>query len=155
MKKRKGPKPLPVAEKQKRGTLRPCRARTKTAHRRRAPPLATVASETRNFVTVADAYVADVLSGAIVACRWTKLACERFRRMRKGGPSTFTWSPAHVQDVCTFIERLPYANSITLRCDRRLCEADQREELDAGRLESVASSAWMNATRRTSSCTTC
>ena len=113
MKKRKGPKPLPVAEKQKRGTLRPCRARTKTAHRRRAPSLATVASETRNFVTVADAYVADVLSGAIVACRWTKLACERFRRMRKGGPSTFTWSPAHVQDVCTFIERLPYANAIT------------------------------------------
>ena len=43
--------------------------------------------------------------------RWTKLACERFQRMRgcsdvaTGG---YTWSPDHVQAVCTFIEQLPH-----------------------------------------------
>ena len=74
---------------------------------------------------IADGYVADVLSGAIVAGRWTKLACQRFQRMRSlvtytsdGSGHTengmgahtvsYTWSPSHVQDVCTFIERLPH-----------------------------------------------
>jgi phage terminase large subunit-like protein len=110
---RKGPKPLPVAEKRKRGTLRPCRVRTKTAKGRR--PRRKVDMDTclpRDFVTVAEAYVADVLEGRIVACRWTKLACERFRRMRKSAVTDqrrhFSWSPAHVQDVCTFIEKLPH-----------------------------------------------
>jgi phage terminase large subunit-like protein len=108
MKKRKGPKPLPVAEKRKRGTLRPCRVRSQTAKPRRALSLAPGVSESRKFTAIADRYVADVLKGAIVACRWTKLACERFRRMRSDLNPNYTWSTAHVQDVCVFIEQLPH-----------------------------------------------
>jgi phage terminase large subunit-like protein len=120
---RKGPKPLSAAEHERRGTVQPCRARTrpkKTGNSKKESPV-----KPRDFVAVADGYVADVLTGAIVAGRWTRLACERFKRMRSlatvssdgsghsetggGAPtSSFTWSPAHVQDVCSFIERLPH-----------------------------------------------
>jgi phage terminase large subunit-like protein len=118
--KRKSPRKLPLETKQKRGTVRPCRERSKTAKPRRARALPSVGSEKRNFPAIADAYVADVLSGTIVACRWTRLACERFRKMRQrviksrlNYPEpfvnhSFTWSPSHVQDVCAFIEKLPH-----------------------------------------------
>jgi phage terminase large subunit-like protein len=73
-------------------------------------------------VAIAEGYVHDVVTGAIVAGRWTKLACERFQRMRSLANFTsdrsgheqsypggnFSWAPSHVQDVCTFIERLPH-----------------------------------------------
>jgi phage terminase large subunit-like protein len=109
--KRKGPKPLPLAEKQNRGTVRPCRERARPARAKRRPSGVAITDPTpRDFVAVADAYVADVLSGATVAGRWTRLACERFARMREvlPGGRTYTWSPAHVQDVCAFVERLPH-----------------------------------------------
>jgi phage terminase large subunit-like protein len=103
---------LPLEEKQKRGTARPCRERSKTAKRRPTPKLVATNLRPRNFPAIADAYVTDVLSGAIVACRWTKLACERFQRMRAAGNAShvtyFTWSPEQVQDVCAFIEKLPH-----------------------------------------------
>lgn len=105
---RKGPKPLALAEKQKRGTVRPGRERARPVKRRRSGAAPTSCVQPRNFPAIADGYVADVLEGRIVSCRWTKLACERFRRMRLDTSSRFTFSPAHVQDVCTFIERLPH-----------------------------------------------
>jgi phage terminase large subunit-like protein len=67
--------------------------------------------ELRDFVAVADTYVSDVLAGRIVTCRWVRLACERFRRMRKvagKASAPYRWSPSHVQDVCAFIEKLPH-----------------------------------------------
>lgn len=64
--------------------------------------------------------MADVVSGAIVACRWTKLACERFERMRRDRAG-HTYAPSHVQDVCTFVERLPHVEgrwpSATIRLE--------------------------------------
>lgn len=114
---RKSPNRLPLAEKQKRGTVHPGRERPKTVKRALGRRRSATASEPRNFPAIADAYVADVLSGAIVACKWTKLACDRFQRMRsqaarwQGNNITLppcTWSLEHVQDVCSFVEKLPH-----------------------------------------------
>jgi phage terminase large subunit-like protein len=74
-------------------------------------------------VAVAEGYVADVLNGTIIAGRWTTLACERFQRMRSESIdskcATYTWSPAHVEAVCRFIEQLPHVegrwSSATIR----------------------------------------
>jgi phage terminase large subunit-like protein len=102
---------LPLEEKVKRGTVRPCRERPKTVKNRSNRSVTTISEKPRNFTAVADAYVADVLSGKIVACRWARLACERFQRMRNlccNGVTTYRWSPEHVQEVCSFIEQLPH-----------------------------------------------
>jgi phage terminase large subunit-like protein len=67
--------------------------------------------EPRDYVAVADAYVAGVLAGRIVSGRWVRLACQRFRRMRKvaqRSSASYTWSSSHVQDVCGFVEQLPH-----------------------------------------------
>jgi phage terminase large subunit-like protein len=121
---------LPRAVKEQRGTVHPVRERSRPKKKtvRRSNRL----SEPRDFVAIADRYVADILTGAIVACRWTRLACARFERMRAQVETTIriehsssdgsghsengvgahtvssTWSPAHVVDVCTFIEQLPH-----------------------------------------------
>jgi len=105
---------LPLAVKQARGTVHPGRERPKAVKARKTSIRSLASGKPRNFPAIADTYVADVLSGAIIACRWTKLACERFQRMREAADGnniplkSFTWSPAHVQDVCTFIEKLPH-----------------------------------------------
>ncbi len=55
--------------------------------------------------------MADVLAGRRVACRWVRLACDRFLRMRERATTPdapWTWSPSHVADVCAFIEQLPH-----------------------------------------------
>lgn len=101
---------LETAVKRQRGTLRPSRERT----RRRtpaAPVVVPAAPETpKDYAAIADTYVADVLADRIVACRWVRLACERFQRMRQlaGPDGPYTWSPRHVTDVCQFIEQLPH-----------------------------------------------
>lgn len=108
-KKRPGPNPLSAAEHLRRGTVQPCRARKTPTTRRRSR--SSKNSEPRDFVAILDGYLAGIASGAIVACRWTKLAVERFDRMRSVSTATtcdYTWLPAHVVDVCTFIERLPH-----------------------------------------------
>lgn len=113
---------LPASEHVRRGTVQPCRARTKPARKARSRKEQAFSGKPRKFVAIADRYVADVLNGTIVACRWTKLACERFRRMRNGGiGSPVSWSPKHVQDVCSFIEQLPHVegkwSSATIRLE--------------------------------------
>lgn len=65
----------------------------------------------RDFSAIALSYVADVLNGRITAGSWTKKACQRFDQMRQKAfqiGNAFRWSPEHVQDVCTFIEKLPH-----------------------------------------------
>ncbi len=109
--KRLGRPKLTTEELVRRGTARPDRARKRPASTRRRRSARQDAGKPRVFVTIADTYVRDVGAGRIVACRWTKLACERFLRMRSqatGVSNAFTWSPNHVQDVCAFIEKLPH-----------------------------------------------
>jgi phage terminase large subunit-like protein len=125
---------LPAPLKAQRGTLRPSRERQRAAPGRavgtahsvihgftdsvnvRDTP-ATEPTQTaqdavgRDFEAIAVSYVADVLSGRVVACGWVRKACERFERMREAAKTThasYFWSPSHVQDVCAFIEQLPH-----------------------------------------------
>jgi phage terminase large subunit-like protein len=114
MAKRGGNKPVyPLEVKQRRGTVEPRR------ERKRAPVsggsrLASPDAPGRDFPAIALRYVADVLNGAVVAGQWTVKACRRFDRMRQqaethnGSVTGYRWSPAHVQDVGTFIEKLPH-----------------------------------------------
>jgi phage terminase large subunit-like protein len=107
--------------KQLRGTLRQHRERSaaKAAPKRKRPV------PTRDYVDIADTYVADVIAGRIVACGWVIKACQRFQRMRERAASkdeAFYFSPTHAVDVCAFFERLPHveghwskANTIELQ----------------------------------------
>jgi phage terminase large subunit-like protein len=82
-----------------------------------------VAGKPRDFIAILDDYISGIQSGSIVACKWTRLAVDRFERMRTenrrnsaGFPHSenvnnclhFYWSPKHVIDVCTFVEKLPH-----------------------------------------------
>jgi phage terminase large subunit-like protein len=71
-----------------------------------------VTATSRDYVTIARQYAADVLSGTIPACVWVKLACERQDRdaMRAATDPAwpFVWSDAHAVEACAFIERLPH-----------------------------------------------
>lgn len=62
-------------------------------------------------VAAAEGYVADVLSGAVPACKWVRLACERHRRdlesaKRKDWPYRF--DAAKAERVCKFVELMPH-----------------------------------------------
>jgi hypothetical protein len=97
-KRRKGGRPrISDAEKARRGTLKPYRARDKKPTRTGPKPVAP--AKPRDYVTIARRYAADILSGRQVACRWVTLACERQDRdaMRAAtDPSwPFVWSDAH------------------------------------------------------------
>ena len=43
-----------------------------------------------------------------MAGQWTKKACPQVRPDATRTSETSKWSPEHVQDVCSFIERLPH-----------------------------------------------
>jgi phage terminase large subunit-like protein len=99
---------LPRDVKARRGTLRPSRERAPKV-RTDVPRTAPVVD--RDFTAIAEAYVCDVIAGRIVAGQWTVKACRRFERMRRRASDpdcAFTWSPEHVQDVCSWISRLPH-----------------------------------------------
>jgi phage terminase large subunit-like protein len=81
--------------------------------RRRTPYVSRKgAASSRDYVGILRQYVADVLSGQIVACQWVKLACERHDRdtMRTMTDPTwpYVWSEAHAVEACAFIERIPH-----------------------------------------------
>lgn len=97
-------------QKRLRGTAQPCRMDAA------GPSIAVLEPETdltptREYVAVADGYVADVLAGRIVAGVWTRKACERFRRMREvasapGG--SYGFSPEEANRICAFAEQCPH-----------------------------------------------
>ncbi len=65
----------------------------------------------KDYVAMAAQYQADVLSGAIPACKWVRLACERNRRDigrqdTEGFPYRF--DPAAASKICAFAELLPH-----------------------------------------------
>lgn len=63
-----------------------------------------------DYVGMADGYADAVLAGKVPENKFILLACRRYKAMREAAslPSNpFYWSPAHVVDICAFIERLP------------------------------------------------
>src|SRR5215471_19165537 len=56
----------------------------------------------RDYVGIMRCYMADVASGAVVACQWVQLACARQARDLDRGDPGYVWSPAHVTAACRF-----------------------------------------------------
>jgi phage terminase large subunit-like protein len=76
---------------------------------------------TKDFGAIAAAYVADVLAGRVVTCRWVRLACERHERdlaRSAAGELPYVFNPELVdgkgkayrpaQRVCAFAELMPH-----------------------------------------------
>jgi phage terminase large subunit-like protein len=62
-------------------------------------------------VAKADGYARDIQSGAIPACKWVKLACQRYegdRKREKASDWPYKFSPDLAERVCRFIEYLPH-----------------------------------------------
>ncbi len=65
----------------------------------------------KDFIAIAAQYQADVLSGAVPACKWVRLACERNRRDldRQERPDfPYRFDPDAGARVCRFAELLPH-----------------------------------------------
>jgi len=75
----------------------------KSANRPRAKPLPTPQPERYPHVAAAERYVAGVLDGSILACKWVKLACERHRRDLAAG--RWLWSPKAAERFCRHASR--------------------------------------------------
>ena len=59
--------------------------------------------EPRDFVQIADTYVADAIHGRSVVCGWAQKAAQRFQAMRRRADeaeSPFTFSAEHANAVC-------------------------------------------------------
>lgn len=107
----KGGRPrLSEAEKIRRGTAR----RDRVRHVADTKPVAANSEPfaPRDYVSIAQRYVADVLSGRILASKWVRLACERQDRdimQAETNPAwPYVWSDAHATDACAFIEQCPH-----------------------------------------------
>jgi len=64
-----------------------------------------------DYVAKSNQYIADVLDGRIVACRWTKLACERQRNdlLRQDTPDfPYHFDAESATDVCSFLELMTH-----------------------------------------------
>jgi phage terminase large subunit-like protein len=65
----------------------------------------------RDYIASAAQYQADVLSGAVVACKWVKLACERNRRdldRQDTDAFPYKFDPAKARTICRMAEMLPH-----------------------------------------------
>jgi phage terminase large subunit-like protein len=60
-----------------------------------------------SFTDVAEQYVEDVLSGAVPACKWVRLACQR-QRDDLGREWEYHFDRDRASAVCEFIEALPH-----------------------------------------------
>lgn len=60
-------------------------------------------------VAALEGYVAGVLSGDILACKWIRLACERHRRDREASAAfPFRFDAEKAEKVCAFAEKFPH-----------------------------------------------
>lgn len=101
----RGPQPLSIAEKARRGTLNVTRERARAGIAViEKPVIEAPEAERRDFVAISDLYVDGVLSGRSLACQWVVKACWRYRRLKE----KYGLSPGYVQDVCEFVEHLPH-----------------------------------------------
>jgi phage terminase large subunit-like protein len=102
-------KALTAAEHARRGTLQPCRVRSRPAKKL---PHSTVPKASLDYVAIARQYGRDVLEGRAVACQFVRQAVERQERDRHRAvtdPSwPYVWSDAHAKDICAFAETMPH-----------------------------------------------
>lgn len=79
------------------------------------------------YVAKARAYMRDVVTGRLPACRWVRLACERQRRdlARKG--FEFRFDIAAAERPCRFLERLPHIKGPLARDPRTRIELEPWE----------------------------
>jgi phage terminase large subunit-like protein len=69
------------------------------------------AKSSRDYPAIALQYATDVLSGAIPACKWVRLACQRqLNDLKRKTSEAFPWhfDPEKAAHVCRFIELLPH-----------------------------------------------
>lgn len=67
--------------------------------------------KSNRFVQAAEGYVDDVLSGAVIACKWVRLAAERHRRdvvASKTKAFAFKFDAAKAERICKFVELMPH-----------------------------------------------
>lgn len=78
--------------------------------KRKSRPQQASKASTTPHVDRANEYVAGVLSGKIVACKWIRLACQRHvdDLERAKGDWPYYFSPEQAERVCKFIEFLPH-----------------------------------------------
>jgi phage terminase large subunit-like protein len=72
----------------------------------------------RDYVALARAYEADVMSGAVPACRWVRLAVERNVRdlARQGTPGfPYRFDAGRGSSICQFVESLPHVEGAFAR----------------------------------------
>jgi phage terminase large subunit-like protein len=66
----------------------------------------------REYVQIAETYCHDVVAGAIVTGKWTRLACQRHLNDLARAATDPSWplrfDEWHANDVCDFIEKLPH-----------------------------------------------
>ena len=66
----------------------------------------------KDYAAILDGYARDVVEGRIVACKWTRLACQRQiddRKRAEADPAwPYEWDEWHVEDVCAFVELMPH-----------------------------------------------
>ena len=74
----------------------------------------------RDYAALAIDYAEAVLSSEVVACKWTRLACERFLRDLERSESDPNWpyyfDPECAELVCDFIEQLPHIEGNWCTC---------------------------------------
>jgi phage terminase large subunit-like protein len=93
------------AEKQRRGTFQPVLATHKPRRAVKKIPKAPA----RDYLAIAEAYMADVLKKRVPACTWVRLAIKRQQADRARPRSwPYGWSDAHAIDACAFVERIPH-----------------------------------------------
>jgi hypothetical protein len=69
---------------------------------------------------MAEWYAQAVVQGAVVACRWERLGCQRFLHMlqeAKKPRSEFIFDADRANDPCAFIETLPHIKGFTEAAD--------------------------------------
>jgi phage terminase large subunit-like protein len=124
----RGRRRLTVDEKIARGTLNVTRERQyREAHGlgplrvaveipSSAPEPLAQPGEDRPYEAIAAQYVADVLAGRIVACKWVRAACRRQQEdlARQQVPSWgYKWEPITGAEACRFVEALPHVEGNT------------------------------------------
>lgn len=62
----------------------------------------------RDYVAMAGGYIADVLSGAVPACKFVRQACERQRRDLARKRFAYRFDEARAARICKFVELLPH-----------------------------------------------
>lgn len=73
-----------------------------------------------NYVAAAEKYARDVVSGAIPACRYVRLACERHLRDLEDPGSAYYLDTAAATKVCRFNELLPHVKGKWAREKRKI-----------------------------------